>query len=974
MLRWILENRRGVTGMSQVFDSQVLFNNKCTADKEMSFLQRKQTGSFYTASKLALQMMSDLIESLPKEKRTILYELRFLEPCVGEGSFVFAYLEIVQKLGFSKEQLKRLFNNIYVCDSNPLILEVYSNKLREVASNHFDIYLDDEYFAKHIGGSLLFDVTTEEPQYISIGKVFTSFTENSFDIVVTNPPYKNLKAERIHYPTSELHQADKIRYAQITKNAKKILQHSIKGVNNLYKYFVEEIIERYATKDAIVSLLIPSSILGDKTCEPLRKRIFDTSSVKSIKTISESSNVVDAQQALCAILLHKGKSNDTIEIVQNYGSAQSKKIAIEASKVIDVSLGYAILVLEPTEYDKLQKLKSFPKIKDLEFLTNRRGELDLTANKEKIMAQPTEYTLLRGRNIGFFELVGMPSEEYVDPSFVEASTKREYIGAERLVCQQIANMSKGRRLTFAIAPKNLVLGNSCNFIALKDNVHEIDVYFLLGILNSNIMNWYFKIQSSNNHINNYEIDTFPVPINFDKKQEISTLVQEYLGDPSRKALLDRVDLLVNEAFGVLEGDFDSLPSTTDFDKKVILAISKRNEHLSRGEVLNHTTFKLSALDLEMVRSVPQGGNWKSIPQATVAKSKRLTKITQTGGRTTLYGRIDYSKPSYTITTYFSRPGNGTYIHPIHDRVLTVREAARFQAFPDDYYFCGNKTQLLNQVGNAVPPLFAYQIAKQIIGIIDCKTAVDLFCGAGGMTLGFKQAGIKSVLATDIEESACLTLKANNPEIPVLCGDVTHNDVKSKIIEISLKEGVDIICGGAPCQGFSMAGNRLSDDPRNKLFKDFIEIIKFVQPKVVVFENVEGLLTFQGGSTYRLIHDMFSEIGYVTEGRLLQTQLYGVPQKRKRVILICVRKDLSVCPQDLYPEPVTLNENSQINAYMAISDLENVQCGDNERYENSEYSAFVAVLRGEIAPSDFLDTLSKSDEPCTPTENVQMSLF
>src|SRR5699024_9663177 len=120
--------------------------------------------------------------------------------------------------------------------------------------------------------------------------------------------------------------------------------------------------------------------------------------------------------------------------------------------------------------------------------------------------------------------------------------------------------------------------------------------------------------------------------------------------------------------------------------------------IKNNEVLNHTDFKLSELDLEMIGPVPQGGNWKDIPHITLFShpfqlfflSKRLKRITETGGRTTLYGRIDYDKPSYTITTYFNRPGNGTYVHPIHDRVLSVREAARFQGFKDDYYIYGNK--------------------------------------------------------------------------------------------------------------------------------------------------------------------------------------------------------------------------------------------------------------------------------------------
>ena len=139
---------------------------------------------------------------------------------------------------------------------------------------------------------------------------------------------------------------------------------------------------------------------------------------------------------------------------------------------------------------------------------------------------------------------------------------------------------------------------------------------------------------------------------------------------------------------------------TAFDQKVAAGIVKKYQKLADGQILDHTTFKLSALDLEMIRPVPPGGSWKDIPAQTVQKSKRLMRIAQTGGRTTLYGRIDYARPSYTITTYFNRPGNGTYVHPVHDRVLSVREAARFQCFPDTYFFLGSKRDKLRQIGNA----------------------------------------------------------------------------------------------------------------------------------------------------------------------------------------------------------------------------------------------------------------------------------
>ena len=384
--------------------------------------------------------------------------------------------------------------------------------------------------------------------------------------------------------------------------------------------------------------------------------------------------------------------------------------------------------------------------------------------------------------------------------------------------------------------------------------------------------------------------------------------------------------------------------------EIICEIIKKYKAINSNRVLNHITFKLSDLDLEMIKNVPPGGNWKNIPDCTVKKSKRLTKISQTGGRTTLYGRIDYDKPSYTITTYFNRPGNGTYVHPKHDRVISVREAARLQSFKDDYYFVGNKSDLLKQVGNAVPPKMAFAIAQKIKKFVDCKTSVDLFVGAGGMTVGFKESGIKSIVANDFEKSACKTFKINNPEVNVICDDITDSKVKEKIYSLIENKEIDLICGGPPCQGFSHAGKRFIDDPRNQLFKDFIEVIKHVKPKVVVMENVVGMLTFQGGDIYKQILELFKTIGYRASGRVLLASEYGVPQKRNRVIIICTREDLNVNPEKLFPDKLTPNVNDQVTARDAISDLEDIPCTADAVYLDEDVlSNYAKEMRGLIKP-------------------------
>ena len=400
-------------------------------------------------------------------------------------------------------------------------------------------------------------------------------------------------------------------------------------------------------------------------------------------------------------------------------------------------------------------------------------------------------------------------------------------------------------------------------------------------------------------------------------------------------------------------DVLSNTSHTTFDLKVVAGIIKKYTKLANGQILNHTTSKLSDLDMEMIKPVPQGGNWKNIPMETVKKSKRLLKITQTGGRTTLYGRIDYSLPSYTITTYFNRPGNGTYVHPVHNRVLSVREAARFQSFPDSYFFLGNKTDMLKQVGNAVPVLLAYNIGRSIKEKTGCSTSVDLFSGAGGMTYGFKLAGIHAMVANDIVEPACITLKVNNPEIPVICGDITDESIKQQLIKKGIESKADIICGGPPCQGFSMAGWRMKDDPRNQLFRHFVDIVSGVNPKVIVFENVEGILSYQGGKTYQDIIMLFSELGYYTEGRKLMASHYAVPQRRKRVIILCTRKDLGIKPADIFPNEVTPNPNQQISAYETIFDLEQVECSETAMYDSDYTSNILQFFKDEISAEEYI---------------------
>jgi DNA (cytosine-5)-methyltransferase 1 len=168
-------------------------------------------------------------------------------------------------------------------------------------------------------------------------------------------------------------------------------------------------------------------------------------------------------------------------------------------------------------------------------------------------------------------------------------------------------------------------------------------------------------------------------------------------------------------------------------------------------------------------------------------------------------------------------------------------------------------------------------------------AVDLFAGAGGFGLGFKMAGFSIPLSVEIDTWACDTLRYNHPDMTVIQYDIRDFNTESQVKEICIFKP-DIIIGGPPCQGFSIAGPAQKDpkDPRNTLFINFAQWISFLQPKAFVMENVKGLLSrknVDGIKVIDIIKNTFEELGYFVEVWLLNTAEYGVPQIRERVFII-----------------------------------------------------------------------------------------
>lgn len=301
--------------------------------------------------------------------------------------------------------------------------------------------------------------------------------------------------------------------------------------------------------------------------------------------------------------------------------------------------------------------------------------------------------------------------------------------------------------------------------------------------------------------------------------------------------------------------------------------------------------------------------------------------------------MDGDKPSGTLSGRMNRHG----IHPTENRYFSIEEIKRFASFPDDFILVGTPTDKTMRIGNSVPPLLMRSIARQIKSALryqnltmtklkkiddypayleavwqehlqpkpeDAPTVISTFAGAGGSSLGYSMAGFRELLAVEWDNNAVETFKLNFPEVPVYHGDIAKLSVEEVLQMTGLKVGeLDVLDGSPPCQGFSTAGKRQLDDPRNQLFREYVRLLRGLKPKVFVMENVSGMVKGVMKIVFVEILKELKASGYKVSARLLNAMYFGVPQSRQRMIFIGVREDLGIGPS--HPEaesvPITVKE-------------------------------------------------------------------
>ena len=191
---------------------------------------------------------------------------------------------------------------------------------------------------------------------------------------------------------------------------------------------------------------------------------------------------------------------------------------------------------------------------------------------------------------------------------------------------------------------------------------------------------------------------------------------------------------------------------------------------------------------------------------------------------------------------------------------------------------------------------------------NAPTVISTFAGAGGSSLGYSMAGYRELLAVEWDDNAVETFKLNFPGVPVYHGDISELSVDECLSMAGIQPGeLDILDGSPPCQGFSTAGKRIIDDPRNQLFREYVRLLRGLRPKVFVMENVSGMVK---GKMKLVFVDILKELkasGYRVSARLLNAMYFHVPQSRERMIFIGVRDDLGIEPTHPRAEgrPVTV---------------------------------------------------------------------
>lgn len=867
----------------------------------------KRHGTFFTPSPVGVFMATELLNRVELQRPA---GIQVLEPAAGAGALATSLLAVAAS---RSQPIAR----VELVELSPYLANV-ARRVVARAVQQLDLSVDVQV---HVGDALR----------------FLSETTNRYEAVIMNPPYGRARFLRSSVTDAQTRANDADEAARRESERIAVVRPRLKelatkagltaATSDLQTLFMMGALDVLAP-DGYLSVISPSTWTSSVSYRGVRQRLVGEGRVRSVTHFSESAGLFETVNQPTAVALIGSPGVGRIRVSDGRDAAP---VQVQLANLDPET--FQIPRLLAGEEQAHARLAAAGCARDFG-VVSKRGEVDLTLDRELISAEASSHRLVRGDHVERYELRGADESKkqgFVTPQGVETLSRRPkaaHVAEARVVGRQVSYMGKARRLSFALVPEGTFLANSCNYMMLPE---RYDRFLALAVLNCSALDWWFKVHSSNNHVSNVELDSLPWPDLSAPAASLAAAAARAIADGAANGdpvahLEDMIDALMLQALG-LSGQQAEAVLRRELPEARIMRVLSLVEWFNQegvpdnligdGGLLQHTAPTLSALDREMISFVPQGGNWQNIPDSV--PSARLQQIRDMSAergvvRTTYYGRLRSDQPAYTIATYYNRPGNGTNIHPDLDRTLTHREAARLQSFPDDFMFVGGDGAIRKQIGNAVPPLLGEAVARAVTATGVDGVAVDLFAGCGGLSLGLERAGLQVAVAVDNDTACSKTYRFNRPAETT--ADPSSGRTLFAQADLSSAEGragallairqklagqpVGLLVGGPPCQGFSHAGFRSDTDGRNDLAVVFMDFVRELQPRAVVMENVEGLLTYKGGQVARDLVDTLRELGYqVDRPWLLAAEQFGVPQMRRRVFLVASRSGIVPPPAPRY---------------------------------------------------------------------------
>jgi Alw26I/Eco31I/Esp3I family type II restriction m6 adenine DNA methyltransferase len=541
---------------------------------------QKPLGAFYTPPQVADYIVSltlsptldQLASNASSDGLAPLEEIlsrRTLDPACGTGVFLVSamkvYADAMRKgiqnaldSGTSRHTLKQagVIDFLEIIRSNMFGVDIDSGALEvtDVSLRLLSMSSDNELHTSSLGRSLkrgnslislkglngaadhrhfFADASSRSP--FEWHDEFRSILDSGgFDFVLMNPPYERLKPnlaeflrERLLTGEREIHMENfskhKERLSEDVEYFRKSGEYQIGNRYSIdtHRLFIERTLQ-LTSDGSKIGFIVPSTILGDISAQPLRTSIILENQLLTVDDFPESSRLFEGvTQSVSVLTLQRGKK--TKSFLARFGlndiddAISRNHIRIPADKIEKVvGSSLSIPQVNKVGWNLISKLHQQPSISSLDWIDVKRGELDLTLNRDCITSETTDFSLIRGSNITRYSLIERNSgkSEFVDIDRLRKklgrSGRAEHIDMPRLACQQVSNRTQRWRLKFASIPSGVVLANSCNYVVLPTRSGKSHHLSLLGLLNSELLNWRFSLTNTNNHVSTRELTQLPI--------------------------------------------------------------------------------------------------------------------------------------------------------------------------------------------------------------------------------------------------------------------------------------------------------------------------------------------------------------------------------------------------------------------------------------------------------------------------------